>query len=38
VELYLYDNDDHNIATYFSTAMERSLQFFDAYVKNGGGT
>jgi dienelactone hydrolase len=32
-ELYTYPNDDHNIATYFSTAMGRSITFFDTYVK-----
>jgi dipeptidyl aminopeptidase/acylaminoacyl peptidase len=33
VELHLYEGDDHNIATYFSTAIQRSVDFFDAYVK-----
>ena len=33
VELYLYEGDDHNISNNFSTAMQRSIQFFDAYVK-----
>ncbi len=32
-ELYTYDGDDHNISVNFSTAMERSIQFFDTYVK-----
>lgn len=32
-ELYPYENDDHNIANYFSLAMERSIQFFDRYLK-----
>jgi dipeptidyl aminopeptidase/acylaminoacyl peptidase len=32
-EMYLYENDDHNLATYFTTAMQRSIQFFDQYVK-----
>jgi dipeptidyl aminopeptidase/acylaminoacyl peptidase len=33
VELYLYDNDNHNISVNFTTAMARSIQFFDTYVK-----
>lgn len=32
-ELYVYDGDDHNLATYFTTAMLRSIDFFDLYVK-----
>lgn len=38
VELYTYENDNHNIGNEFSTAMERSIQFFDKYVKGAGGT
>jgi len=38
VELYLYDNDNHNISNNFTTAMARSIQFFDTYVKGAGGT
>jgi fermentation-respiration switch protein FrsA (DUF1100 family) len=37
VELYIYDNDDHNISVNFSTAMQHSLEFFDLYVKGAGG-
>ena len=37
-ELYLYDGDNHNISVNFSTAMQRSIQFFDTYVKGTGGT
>ena len=37
VELYLYEGDDHNLAINFSTAMERSVAFFDRYVKGGDG-
>lgn len=33
VELYLYDNDSHDIDNNFYTAMRRSLEFFDAHVK-----
>jgi len=33
VELYLYENDNHNLSNYFGTAMARSVQFFDRYLK-----
>ena len=33
VELYKYDGDNHNISNYFSTAMSRTIEFFDRYVK-----
>ncbi len=33
VELYLYDNDSHDIDNNFYTAMGRSLAFFDQHVK-----
>ena len=32
-ELYLYDGDNHNLAISFWTAMNRSIEFFDRYVK-----
>jgi dipeptidyl aminopeptidase/acylaminoacyl peptidase len=32
-ELYIYQGDDHNISANFATAMERSVAFFDEYVK-----
>ena len=35
VELYKYDGDNHNISHYFSTAMQRTIEFFDRYVKSG---
>jgi dipeptidyl aminopeptidase/acylaminoacyl peptidase len=38
VELYTYDGDNHNISNYFTTAMERSIQFFDIHVKGAGGS
>jgi len=38
VEMYLYDGDNHNISVNFTTAMQRSIEFFDQYVKNAGGT
>lgn len=34
VEFYAYTGDNHNISASFSTAMQRSIQFFDTYVKN----
>ncbi len=34
VELYTYEGDDHNISQNFSSAMQRSIEFFDKYVKN----
>jgi len=34
-ELYLYEGDDHDITNNFGTAMRRSLEFFDKYVKGG---
>jgi uncharacterized protein len=33
VELYKYEGDNHNISTYFSTAMQRTIEFFDRYLK-----
>ena len=33
VELYKYDGDNHNISNNFSTAMARTIEFFDRYVK-----
>lgn len=35
VELYKYNGDNHNISNYFSTAMQRTIAFFDRYVKLG---
>jgi uncharacterized protein len=37
-ELYLYENDNHNISNSFGTAMQRSIQFFDTYVKSASNT
>lgn len=34
VEYYTYEGDDHNIAPSFGLAMQRSVIFFDAFVKN----
>lgn len=33
VELYTYPGDNHNISNYFSAAMQRTIEFFDRYVK-----
>jgi len=32
-ELYLYEGDDHNISANFNIAMQRSVAFFDKYLK-----
>ena len=34
VEFYGYEGADHNLTIAFSLAMQRSIQFFDRYVKN----
>jgi dipeptidyl aminopeptidase/acylaminoacyl peptidase len=36
VEYYEYPGDDHNIANYFNLAMQRTIAFFDKYLKGGG--
>jgi len=33
VEFYKYEGDNHNISNYFSTAMSRTIEFFDRFVK-----
>jgi len=33
VEFYGYEGDNHNLSAYFGTAMARSIQFFDTYLK-----
>lgn len=33
IEFYRYAGDDHNISKNFSVAMQRTIQFFDKYVK-----
>lgn len=33
VELYIYPNDDHNLSNNFTTAVNRSVEFFDRYLK-----
>ena len=37
VELYTYEGDNHNISDSFTPAMQRSIQFFDEYVKGDDG-
>jgi uncharacterized protein len=36
VEYYEYPGDDHNLSGYFSLAMQRTIEFFDRYLKGGG--
>src|SRR4030042_2245318 len=36
VEYYEYEGDNHNLAGYFSLAMQRTIEFFDRYLKDGG--
>jgi dipeptidyl aminopeptidase/acylaminoacyl peptidase len=33
VELYTYEGDNHNISNNFSLAMQRTIEFFDRYLK-----
>jgi fermentation-respiration switch protein FrsA (DUF1100 family) len=35
VEFYSYEGDDHNLSNGFTAAMQRSIAFFDTYVKGG---
>ena len=32
-DLYTYEDDNHNISANFSTAMQRTIEFFDSYLK-----
>jgi dipeptidyl aminopeptidase/acylaminoacyl peptidase len=32
-DLYIYDGDNHNISANFSSAMQRTIEFFDLYLK-----
>ena len=32
-DLYTYEGDNHNISKYFTTAMDRTIAFFDRYLK-----
>lgn len=38
VEMYTYEGDNHNLSLNFTTAMQRSIEFFDTHVKAAGGT
>lgn len=33
VEFYAYEGDNHNLSGYFTTAMDRTIEFFDRYLK-----
>jgi dipeptidyl aminopeptidase/acylaminoacyl peptidase len=33
VEFFTYEGDNHDLSNYFSLAMQRSIAFFDTYVK-----
>jgi dipeptidyl aminopeptidase/acylaminoacyl peptidase len=33
VEFYSYEGDDHNLSGFFSSAMTRTIAFFDLYLK-----
>ncbi len=33
VEFYTYEGDNHNLSGYFATAMNRTIEFFDLYLK-----
>jgi dipeptidyl aminopeptidase/acylaminoacyl peptidase len=33
VEIYAYPGDDHNLSNYFNLAMDRTIEFFDTYLK-----
>jgi dipeptidyl aminopeptidase/acylaminoacyl peptidase len=32
-DLYTYEGDNHNISQYFTTAMDRTIAFYDQYLK-----
>ena len=32
-DLYTYEGDNHNISKYFTTAMDRTIEFFDRFLK-----
>lgn len=33
IEFFTYEGDNHNLSNFFSLAMQRSIAFFDTYVK-----
>ncbi len=36
VEYFEYAGDNHNLSNYFNLAMQRTIEFFDQYLKGGG--
>jgi len=34
-DLFTYSGDDHNLSAYFNSAMQRSVEFFNKYLKGG---
>ena len=36
VEYYEYEGDNHDLTNYFNLAMQRTIEFFDKYLKAGG--
>jgi len=36
VEYYEYEGDNHNLSGYFNLAMQRTIEFFDRYLKGAG--
>ncbi len=36
VEYFEYAGDNHNLSNYFNLAMQRTIEFFDQYMKGGG--
>jgi len=34
VEFYTYEGDNHNLSNFFTTAMNRTIDFFDLYLKD----
>jgi dipeptidyl aminopeptidase/acylaminoacyl peptidase len=35
IEFYTYDGDNHNLSGFFTTAMNRTIEFFDRHLKAG---
>jgi hypothetical protein len=33
VEFYTYEGDNHNLSEFFTLAMNRTIEFFDLYLK-----
>jgi fermentation-respiration switch protein FrsA (DUF1100 family) len=32
-EFYTYEGDNHNLSGFFTTAMNRTIKFFDLYLR-----